>query len=292
MFFRKPVLVPLNIVLYNVFSSHGKGPDIFGTDPWHFYIRNLAINFNIWFPLALLSFPLLLLQSQFSRRDSRPSSQKSIITIRSFILISPFYLWLAIFSLQPHKEERFMYPIYPLLCLNAAMSFHIILSAFGTIDASTLVGRIPAPIKLLVVSIITLTSILFGLARIYGIHSAYMAPLHIYNALHTHHPPNQSSPSQLVTVCFGKDWYRLPTSYLLPAHTRPKFIKSHFTGLLPGEFKSPDASPSWRPGTHTIPAGMNDANRQDPLKYVRCIIFFIIIIIYHVFCHGSARASC
>ena len=32
------------------------------------------------------------------------------------------YLWLAIFFLQPHKEERFLFPIYPLFCLNAAIT--------------------------------------------------------------------------------------------------------------------------------------------------------------------------
>ena len=29
--------------------------------------------------------------------------------------LSPVYLWLAFLSLQPHKEERFMFVVYPLL---------------------------------------------------------------------------------------------------------------------------------------------------------------------------------
>ena len=33
----------------------------------------------------------------------------------------PFYAWLAIFSLQPHKEERFLYVVYPILCFNASV---------------------------------------------------------------------------------------------------------------------------------------------------------------------------
>ena len=32
------------------------------------------------------------------------------------------YLWLAVFWLQPHKEERFLFPVYPLICLAAALS--------------------------------------------------------------------------------------------------------------------------------------------------------------------------
>ena len=57
-FYKKPVVVPLNIILYNVFSGPGRGPEIYGTEAWHFYIRNLLLNFNIWFILAVAAFPL------------------------------------------------------------------------------------------------------------------------------------------------------------------------------------------------------------------------------------------
>lgn len=46
------MFVPLNIVLYNVF---GQGPNIFGTEPWYFYIVNGFLNFNVLFLLALAS---------------------------------------------------------------------------------------------------------------------------------------------------------------------------------------------------------------------------------------------
>lgn len=32
------------------------------------------------------------------------------------------FVWMAIFFPQPHKEERFLFPVYPMLCLAAAMS--------------------------------------------------------------------------------------------------------------------------------------------------------------------------
>jgi len=34
----------------------------------------------------------------------------------------PMYLWLAIFTAQPHKEERFLFVIYPLIVFNAAVA--------------------------------------------------------------------------------------------------------------------------------------------------------------------------
>lgn len=53
------MVVPLNIVLYNVFGGD-VGPDIFGTEPWWFYILNGLLNFNILFLAALLSLPALV----------------------------------------------------------------------------------------------------------------------------------------------------------------------------------------------------------------------------------------
>jgi alpha-1,2-mannosyltransferase len=38
----------------------------------------------------------------------------------------PFYLWLAILTAQSHKEERFFFPAYPLLCFNAAVGIYLV----------------------------------------------------------------------------------------------------------------------------------------------------------------------
>ena len=131
LFYQKFVCVPWNIVSYNVFSGSSKGPNIYGTEPWHFYIRNLVLNFGIWLPLALLTIPLIGVQ-HFLRKN--PASRTSLIQTAAYA--SPFYLWLAIFTLQPHKEERFMYPAYPFLALNGALSLHALLG---------LLGRLPRP---------------------------------------------------------------------------------------------------------------------------------------------------
>jgi len=58
-YYKRLVIVPLNIVLYNVFGGD-VGPDIFGTEPWWFYILNGLLNFNILFLAALASFPVLV----------------------------------------------------------------------------------------------------------------------------------------------------------------------------------------------------------------------------------------
>jgi alpha-1,2-mannosyltransferase len=253
--------VPLNIVLYNVFSGEGKGPNIYGTEPWHFYFRNLLLNFNLWFILALAAGPLFGLLKLFSRARQSPQTG-----LRTVIFMSPFYLWLAIFSVQPHKEERFMYPAYPALALNASMALHIILATIGQSDPRTLLGKIPAQLKLFVVVACVMTSINLGLSRMYSVYEAYSAPMKIYDGLELPGVASLGSPGD--SVCFGKDWYRFPTSYFLPNGMKAKFIKSEFNGLLPGEFAEATTGLGFRSGTWLIPSGMNDENKEDMGKYV------------------------
>ena len=257
-FYHKIVLAPWRIVSYNILSGSGRGPEIFGTEPWHFYFRNLLLNFNVWFLLALAAAPLLVAQYV-----SRAKNTTRFTLMRSAFFISPFYLWLMIFTAQPHKEERFMYPMYPFLGLNAAISLHTVLAYVGSSDPRKLVSKIPAKLKLLVVSLSVALVINAGVLRIVGLVTAYRAPLQVYSALQE---PNLAKPGD--TVCLGKEWYRFPSSYFLPNGMRAKFIPSAFDGLLPGEFNEAKIGFGFFAGTWLIPPGMNDQNIGDPGKYV------------------------
>ena len=173
----------------------------------------------------------------------------------------PFYLWFGIFTLQPHKEERFMYPAYPFLVLNAATSFHMLLAYIGSNDRNELVGKVPARLKLLVVGATVLLAIDAGILRSVGVTTAYRAPLELFQELET---SNMGKPGD--SLCMGKEWYRFPSSYFLPNGMHAKFIKSEFSGLLPGEFH--DQPGDVLAGTWMVPQGMNDRNEEDPGKYV------------------------
>lgn len=258
-FYRKFTCVPLNIVLYNVFSGGSKGPNIYGVEPWHFYIRNLVLNFNIWFLLALGALPLLLFQHLIRRQVV--SSQT---LLRGVVFVAPFYLWLGIFTFQPHKEERFMYPAYPALALNAGISLHILLANFGSSDPRDLVSKINPKLKLAIVALFILGTIDLGVLRIIGMISAYSAPLAVYAPLQ-----RQGVAKAGDNVCLGKEWYRFPSTYHLPPKVKAKFIKSEFSGLLPGEFSEANVGFGFFPGAWLVPAGMNDENREDPGKHVR-----------------------
>jgi alpha-1,6-mannosyltransferase len=83
-----------------------------GVSPWHYYFTNslpkLVIN-----PLALgVLIPMALTQ---------PATQKSAWT-----LIVPTTLFVAIYSLQPHKEARFIYYVVPPLTAAAALGANYI----------------------------------------------------------------------------------------------------------------------------------------------------------------------
>ena len=117
-FYKKWTIVPLNIVLYNIFSGPGRGPDIYGTEPFYFYIFNCLLNFNFAFLFALSSLPMLILS--FTMDKKRLLNVFPVMFVLSF-----FYIWFMIFTLQPHKEERFMYVVYPILCVNGGISLYL-----------------------------------------------------------------------------------------------------------------------------------------------------------------------
>ncbi|ERF75308.1 hypothetical protein EPUS_00100 [Endocarpon pusillum Z07020] len=257
-FYHGFIVVPVRLVLYNVLSGGDRGPNIFGTEPWDFYSRNLLLNFNVWYLLAIGMGPMLFLQYAFR---SQATTKQTLL--RTVIMITPFYIWMTIFTLQPHKEERFMYPAYPFLALNAAIGFHMILTFLGSANPRELVGRIPVQLKLAVALLTVVLSINVGLLRTIGTVTAYRAPLQVYRALEA---PGMARPGE--TVCLGKEWYRFPSSHFLPNGTRAKFIKSSFSGLLPGEFNEAKTGFGVFAGTWLVPAGMNDLNEEDPGKYV------------------------
>lgn len=129
MAYGKLAIVPLNIINYNIFSPPGVGPNLYGTAPASYYINNLFLGFNILFPLALLSLPAVYITSIYDpkrfgdMRDRLPGQTSPVI--RLVIRLSGMYLWLAVLFAQEHKEERFLYPSYGLIIMNAAVTLYL-----------------------------------------------------------------------------------------------------------------------------------------------------------------------
>lgn len=61
MYYGRIVVAPLNIVRYNVLG--GAGPELYGTEPFFYYIINGFLNFNfIWVNKMMLSNVNLILE--------------------------------------------------------------------------------------------------------------------------------------------------------------------------------------------------------------------------------------
>ncbi|PWN40285.1 hypothetical protein IE81DRAFT_349380 [Ceraceosorus guamensis] len=142
--YGRPVLGTLNIIIYNIFSAQrGAGPELYGTEAWWYYLRNLSL---LWNPLvvvlAIVVWPMLLLcrlvvptifaaSSSAATNPAKVQMNKRETTLSNAPLIllmlrtAPFNLWLLLMSMQPHKEERFIFPAFPLLAFNAALSLHL-----------------------------------------------------------------------------------------------------------------------------------------------------------------------
>ncbi|XP_050419689.1 alpha-1,2-mannosyltransferase ALG9 [Adelges cooleyi] len=258
--YGKVVIAPFNIVFYNIFTSHG--PDIYGTEHWSFYIYNGILNFNVAFILVIIAPFLVILNKILSITGCRVLKQyKNNKQINKWILyLSPLYLWMTIFIVQPHKEERFLFPVYPLISLASAVilqyTISLLLHVFNlyVLNCSNVLGKL----KILGYTCFFVFFILTGLSRSALLIKAYHAPLDIYKEL-----SNESlilPKSDVINVCVGKEWHRYPSSFFLPDYRwKMHFIRSEFRGLLPGRFHNDSMS--------KVKENYNDQNKEEPDKY-------------------------
>lgn len=258
-YFGRTVLAPLNIVMYNVFSKHGA--NLYGVEPWTFYFKNGMLNFNVAFAAALVSAPAVLL--------SRKLKQPELVSQGADCLLelAPFYLWCAIFFSQAHKEERFLFPVYPLICLCAAICGRALetlashysrsLTGFARCAASAVAQHIWL--------VLLVSTTLLSVSRTVALYRNFRAPMEVYMELGSlanagsHGNQEDIAPP---TLCVGKEWYRFPSSFFLPQDWKLAFIESEFRGQLPKPYESgPNA-------TRIIPMDMNDGNREERSRYV------------------------
>lgn len=263
--YQKLSLVPLNIVLYNVlFADEESGPNIFGTEPFSYYFLNLALNFNVIAVLAFLGVafsPLLAFFNAHFARQIKESDPKYLSPVARLtpslvaLLMAPFVLWFAIFSSQPHKEERFLYPIYPTISLSAAIFMANVNSFISQSNYSVNLKIVSSFHRLFNIGLVTIVSAL-SVLRTLQLVMDYSAPLDVYK-----HIPEDAEGS----ICVGREWYRYPSSFFLPENARLRFVESGFKGLLPGDF--PEGQDLVQ-AISSYPAGMNNKNNYDAGKVI------------------------
>ncbi|XP_015238314.1 PREDICTED: alpha-1,2-mannosyltransferase ALG9 [Cyprinodon variegatus] len=256
-FYGKLVIAPLNILLYNVFTEHG--PDLYGTEPWSFYFVNGVLNFNLVFVLALFSLPLTALMETLLHRFNVQNLGRPY-----WLTLSPMYLWMLVFFTRPHKEERFLFPIYPLICLSGAVALSSLQKCYHFLFQRYRLEHYTVSSNWLALSTVVAFAVL-SLSRSVALFRGYHAPLDLYPEFHriAKDPTLHSVPNGIpVSVCVGKEWYRFPSSFLLPHNWQLNFIQSEFKGQLPQPYASGPLA------TQIIPANMNDQNLEEPSRYV------------------------
>ncbi|BGP06629.1 mannosyltransferase [Rhodotorula toruloides] len=308
--YQKLTIVPLNIIKYNLFPTAGAGPELYGTEPWYYYILNGLLNFNILFPLAVLSLPFILVTlsidaKRFGDLRDRTSGQTHPAASLAIRLV-PLHLYLAVLMLQKHKEERFLFPAYGHVVLNAAVAIYLargwVEAAFLKVTASpyraTRTGLFSHFTRAVIVF-----SCLLSFARISALHHYYHAPFNVFHHLQTYdlsrlalvsHPElapfidptiphiefakaldaSKALPLDVLAplnlrLCIGKEWHRFPSSWLVPDEVETRFIKSEFDGILPKVWEEPgEGKGLFGRATAVEPQGMNMFNREEKDRYV------------------------
>ncbi|KAL4707178.1 hypothetical protein ACJJTC_018913 [Scirpophaga incertulas] len=251
--YGKIVVAPWNIVAYNIFTEHG--PDLYGVEPWTYYFVNGFLNFNIVWVLALSS-PLLLLAC-FAITEK--STTRAPFCAPYWLDLMPLALWLAVFMLQPHKEERFLYPVYSLVVLAGAIALDCLQKMTFAVGTELFRWRRErerrhylAYTGSLMTAVVLLAGI-GGISRITALYNGYSGPMRVLRSL--------PLPDQPGIVCFGKDWYRSPSSFHLPDGYQLRFIPSEFNGQMPAPYANTSNA------TRLIHPYFNDQNKGDNRTY-------------------------
>lgn len=246
-FYGRPVLAPWQIVLYNVINQPEGGSALYGVEPWHFYVLNGVLNFNGAFLLALTSAVVFAVALATGAKKRK----RTYLTSGPFwACAGAFYLWVGFMSLQAHKEERFIFVVYPLLCLLAAAALDLITRGLAKLCSFFR----PAAAVLAVTAFAALS-----VSRIYAVQSGFSASQDAW--LHLSETVLAGSEHSPANVCVGKEWYRFPSAFFLPSEKATlRFIRCNFTGELPQPFGEHPWDEPLQP--------FNDLNRLEPSRYV------------------------
>jgi alpha-1,2-mannosyltransferase len=240
-----------------VFTPHG--PDLYGTEPASFYLMNGLLNFNLVFPLALAVVPVQALARRLLQPEG--ASEPSIF-LPDWLSQAPLHLWLLVFWTRPHKEERFLFPVYPLICLAGAMVIDSGQKIFYFLFVRVKSRHFLAHTRWLGLLAVGLSAVL-SLSRMAALYQGYHGVTDTWMAVNQ--LPDLASSQ--TTVCVGKEWHRFPSSFFLPtSNFRIAFLQSEFRGQLPKYYPKPT-----RPGqlsTQVSSPDFNDQNLEEASRYI------------------------
>ncbi|CAO2199508.1 unnamed protein product [Urochloa humidicola] len=170
-----------------------------------------------------------------------------------------FAFILALLFLGAHKEERFLYPIYTLICVAAAAVIDSFPDFFHDKYSSdqSIFEKIAKGLRPLILGFILCASH----SRTFSMLNGYGAPLQIYQHLENH---DDSGPGSV--LCIGSEWHRYPSSFFIPSYiSEVRWIDDGFRGLLPFPFNETPG------GTSAAPSYFNNKNKASEEQFLKDI---------------------
>ena len=297
-FYGKWTSPTLNILLYNAISSE-HGDELYGVEPASYYIKNLFLNTGLSFILATMA-PLIYAVKWLALDrlcvEPDPLRLRSVTQFQLNKLVTlhlMLYVWVLVLLLRPHKEERFMYPIFPLMAFVASHSF---LSAVQVVKAvfDSVVSKVfnlshyeqgkwsDAMVRSINIILRKVAAMLF-ISRIIALRLNYQGYIGLWKNVSDHLTAAERSSLWQATstgteyqtptfsVCTGSEWYQFPSHFFLPPSAKLAFIDDDFKGILPQHF--PNLNESFglyhHMGTSSTPAlPVNNLNKEEVSRYV------------------------
>ena len=171
------------------------------------------------------------------------------------------YLWFLIFFSQPHKEERFLFPIYPFIALGASVFISAVQKIYKLLIEEN-IRFLPRHQKLN--DIFVGFSCLFSILRSVLLVLAYGGAMNIYSTSLFQVSNRLESNNNQYNLCLGKEWHRFGTHFLVPEKFQVHFIESEFKAQLPAKFRG-----SWPKSVQSNKNTFNDDNLQDMSRYTQ-----------------------
>lgn len=122
---------------------------------------------------------------------------------------------------QPHKEERFMFPVYPMICLAGAITVDVIQKLwffFKTylMPLKKTAHYLQGTIHIMVAAILICG--LLGISRSFALYKGYYAPMDIMMEANKLSGEGIVPDDAHVNFCVGKEWYRFSGSFFFPSN--------------------------------------------------------------------------
>lgn len=247
-----------NLLKYNV--AGGGDSALYGVEDSLYYLRTGFLAFNAALPAALLALPAELFAALVRRRRPRWDL---------LAVVASFYLWAGFMTAIPHKEERFLYVVYPqararagLCCFSSpSAALRVVVVLFGDVDDV----EAPIPPQIALAAALTFDSaieatqytpgsgswmflvsggvrlcaaaavagsVVVSCSRVGALMTGYSAPIPAFSAVSRVASASSAAADggRQQPVCVGAEWYRFPSSFFLSGGLRPAFVNRGFTG--------------------------------------------------------------